>query len=113
MDDEIDKSADIIRFDRAYSRKCRHGPYIINEEMHEVVCEKCEERVNPVWVLTQLMNKKSQYNNAIFTLNEKYKKIIELTEKAKDKARCKCRYCKKMTPIIRLDSVKWESEETR
>lgn len=36
---------------------CFHGPFIVDQAKAEVECEKCGEKLNPMWVLVHLCGK--------------------------------------------------------
>lgn len=101
----IENEADIIEIKSAYKRKCNHGPYVIDMALDTVECDKCKDHLNPMWVLKDLMELKSRYNNEIWKKREELKRLNEDLEKAKNKARCKCQHCHKMTRIIRFKPV--------
>lgn len=74
--------------------KCVHPKILINESLNTVLCEKCDESLNPIWVLARLSREGSRYEMAI---NEMRKTL----KKADKKNKCKCEHCKKFTVIQR------------
>lgn len=105
MSSQFENNADIIEIKRAYKRECQHGPFIVDMSLDSVECEKCHDLLSPMWVLRELMHHKSKYNDHIWKKHEELKRVRDDLEKAKDKARCKCKHCGKMTPIIKFRSV--------
>jgi len=79
---------------RASSFKCRHGKFLIDSQLATIECGQCNEKLNPIWVLSQFMQKENSYNMQI----ERLKKVVEKAEK---KNSCKCEHCSKMTRIQR------------
>jgi len=85
--------------------KCHHKTFIVDHTLDVVVCEQCGEKVNPMWVLKSLTQSESRAEWRLTELQEKAKKDRETIEAARDKTRCKCQHCHKMTRIIRFKSL--------
>ncbi len=77
-----------------HSLKCQHGDFKINESNDTVECGLCREVLSPMWVLKLLANKNSQ-------LYWRWQEMQEKAEKTRNKMRCKCQHCGKMTAIQR------------
>lgn len=97
--------AEIIQIKRAHQRKCQHSNFVVDMALDVVECDSCGDKLSPMWVLRSLSDRKSRLNNQICSQQMLLEKVKEDVEKAKDKARCKCRKCGEMTPIIRFRSV--------
>ena len=74
--------------------KCRHNKFNVDPRLGTVECGICGEKLNPMWVLDQLCNHESR-------VWVQYERVRELAIKTRDKLRCKCQHCGKMTRIVR------------
>lgn len=74
--------------------KCIHGKYIVTHGSYYVECGICGEKLNPFYVIEDLARSESK-------LRWEFEKLDERVEKTKDKMRCKCQHCGKMTKIER------------
>jgi uncharacterized protein (UPF0212 family) len=77
---------------RVHSFKCFHGKFQVNTELGYVECGKCGEHLNPMWVLGQLCRPEEDLRRSL-------KYYEAMAETAKDKNRCKCEHCGKLTKI--------------
>lgn len=73
---------------------CQHNKYIVDERLEYVECALCGEKLNPMWVMSQLCLLEARYNMRL-------KHLGKLCEKAGKKNHCKCEHCGKMTKIQR------------
>lgn len=79
---------------KRFNDKCRHNKYIVDPQLATVECAICGEKLNPIWVLTELSHKEARARNVVDDLKEQ-------AEKTKNKLRCKCQHCGEMTRILR------------
>lgn len=85
---EIERVFRIATFDR-----CRHNHgYIVDGKLAEVTCAGCKEKLNPIWVLEQLMNKEHRFHE----LHERYQDEMK---RLGTRSKTKCQHCQKMTRI--------------
>ena len=77
-----------------WSKQCRHNRFIVDDTLNEVVCGICGDRLNPMWVLSELCGNEHRAAQRLKTLED-------MAEKTKNKIRCKCEHCGKMTKIHR------------
>ncbi|EHU8077638.1 TPA: hypothetical protein ACMDRZ_002996 [Vibrio cholerae] len=77
-----------------HSLKCPHGEFKINESTDTVKCGLCGEKLSPMWVLKLLANKNTQ-------LYWQWVDMEKKAEETRNKLRCKCSHCGKMTQIQR------------
>ena len=75
-----------------FSDRCVHNKFVIDQSLNTVTCGSCGKELNPMWVLSQLCRKEASAWDHLEYLEKQ-------AEKAKDKNRCKCEHCKKMTRI--------------
>lgn len=75
-----------------FAAKCTHNKYTLDIRHAFVACGICGEKLNPLWVIEQLCNKESR---AV----ERVKYLTVLADAAKNKNRCKCEFCHKITRI--------------
>lgn len=75
-----------------YPVKCKHGEFIVDDQLDTVECGKCGEKLSPMWVLLQFAYKDSQVRQR-FAINE------ALVEEISKKTKCKCEHCGKLTKI--------------
>ncbi len=84
------------QFERVPSAGCLHFAgmvtYQVDEKFAEVTCGGCGEKLNPMWVLGQLMSRESRYAQFRDGYQEEMKRLSE-------RSRTKCRHCGEMTPI--------------
>jgi len=83
--------------------KCYHQKFSVDHTLDHVTCDQCGERLNPMWVLKHLTQTESRAKWKLYELQEKIVKEKEKIEAARNKIRCKCRHCGKMTPIIKFN----------
>jgi len=74
--------------------KCFHGNFVISVKEQEVTCGKCNAKLSPMWVLSDVASSESQ-------LRQRLRSLTKEVERTEEKLRCKCRSCGKMTPIGR------------
>jgi len=84
----------VIHARSAFERKCKHTKFIVDESLNEVECGICGEKLNPIWVISQMANKE---HRALIRLDE----INKIADKALAKTKCKCQHCHKMTDIVK------------
>ena len=77
-----------------WTEQCRHNKFIVDETLNEVQCGICGSYLNPMWVLKHLCGHEHRAANHL-------KELEQQVEKTKDKLRCKCQHCGKMTRIHR------------
>lgn len=75
---------------------CQHWAgqvtYQIDEKLADVTCGGCGVKLNPMWVLSQLMGKESRYARYRDDYQDEMKRLSE-------RRRTKCRKCGEMTAI--------------
>lgn len=73
---------------------CQHfnGPYLIDDTLAEVTCGKCKEKLNPMFVLKQLLNTENRWHQAMARYQDEMKRLAE-------RSRTKCQHCGGMTGI--------------
>lgn len=71
---------------------CSHNKFVLDEKLNTVECGICGKELNPIWVLKKISHSESRLNRTLDLL-------IDKIEKCKNKLRCKCQHCKKMTRI--------------
>ncbi|MFP4891245.1 hypothetical protein [Paraburkholderia sp. EG304] len=78
-----------------HSGQCWHGQgYLVDDKLAEVTCAACGEKLNPLWVLTQLAYRENRFHE----LHERYQdELARLAERE----RTKCQHCGNMTRISR------------
>ena|SRR5271166_6226952 len=74
--------------------KCWHRQFIIDPAKAEVECAECGERLDPMWVLTQLASQDHTFNATSRRYHDEMKRLD-------DRSRTKCYNCGAMTPISR------------
>lgn len=98
------ENKNVISFVRKYPDKCRHeGVFYVDPSADTVECSECGERLNPMWALKKLCDRESRAEYRLKTLQKQAKEEKEKIEEARQKARCKCRNCGKMTPILKFN----------
>ncbi|MBO9377155.1 hypothetical protein GG804_10280 [Sphingomonas histidinilytica] len=73
---------------------CDHllATYIVNEREADVECGRCGTRLNPMWVLGQLASSDRRMAET--------REAAKLADEARrERQRCKCQHCGKMTRI--------------
>lgn len=105
MNDDLDDSATILTLpvkprDNNTERvltlvpgyKCIHKKFLVDEQLEQVECAECHERLNPMWVLGQLCRKENRYHE----LHARYQDELQ---RLGTRSRTKCRHCGQMTAI--------------
>ena len=73
--------------------KCFHNhTYLIDDRATEVTCSACGEKLNPIWVLLQLMHQESRWHELHARYQDEMKRLNE-------RERTKCQHCGAMTRI--------------
>lgn len=72
--------------------KCRHLHTLVDERAAEVTCADCGEKLNPIWVLTQLATEDRILRDRWAAMRAEVRLLGERT-------RVKCRHCSQFTPI--------------
>ncbi|ABO60578.1 hypothetical protein LA345_38820 (plasmid) [Burkholderia vietnamiensis] len=74
--------------------ECQHfnGPFLVDDTLAEVTCGRCKQKLNPMWVLKQLVQKENRWHAHFARYQEEMKRLAE-------RSRTKCRHCGEMTPI--------------
>ncbi|WP_395066159.1 hypothetical protein [Paraburkholderia silvatlantica] len=68
-----------------------HG-FLVDDRASEVTCAACREKLNPMWVLLQLMHKESRWHELHARYQDELKRLNE-------RERTKCQHCGQMTRI--------------
>lgn len=78
------------------SWKLDHGPYVLDEDLMEVTCGTCKERLNPMRVLLAYAYKENSIHRRFMEMQQ----AIEKTKfKAERQNRVRCEHCQKLTRI--------------
>ena len=75
-----------------HSYQCRHGRFLVDEKKAEVECGLCHEKLNPIWVLTQIAT-----DDRI--LRDRWAGMKAEVQLLTERVRTKCDHCGKMTRI--------------
>ena len=83
-----------LRLVRYQQGACNHTTctYIIDERLAEVQCGDCGAKLEPVWVLRQLCEKESRWQ-------ERKREYMALEQEIRDRTRTRCQHCDQMTAI--------------
>jgi hypothetical protein len=82
----------LLDFKKRSYDDCKHGNFIVDNELAKVTCTKCDKEVNPIWLLHQMAINESRYER-------NRQASIEAAEALDKRVRTKCEHCKKMTRI--------------
>lgn len=79
---------------RVPTNTCAHwnGPFLVDEKAAQVTCGKCGEKLNPMWVLGQLVQKENRWH-------EHFARYQEEMQRLGERSRTKCQHCGEMTRI--------------
>ncbi|WP_342049896.1 MULTISPECIES: hypothetical protein [unclassified Cupriavidus] len=78
-----------------YKPGCQHDRgFEIDEKLGEVQCLACREKLNPMWVLSQLARIETRWHQQHAQHQQELARLAE-------RSRTKCRHCGEMTPISR------------
>lgn len=72
--------------------KCKHRRLLVDQDNAFVECKDCGEKLNPIAMLSRFANEETRWNMERENLNK-------ALEKFREKSRCKCQHCGKMTRI--------------
>lgn len=84
----------VVPFEVSRADRCSHPRFIIDEAMAEVECAVCSERLNPIWVLSQLAREDRRMEKVRKSMAEEHARLDE-------RCRTKCQHCGQMTRISR------------
>lgn len=70
-----------------------HG-FVVDDQLAEVTCSACGEKLNPMWVLAQLAQREHRYHELHARYHDELKRLAE-------RERTKCQHCGQMTRISR------------
>ena len=82
----------VSKTERYFAKKCQHNKFVVDTQLGYVKCGLCGEHLNPMWVI-------EQYANAEHRLFKQFEYLTGLNQELKDKTKCKCQHCGKMTSI--------------
>lgn len=93
---EIDTESSLIEFPKRDFNKCRHISVLIDSKSNELVCRKCEAKVNAViWIKDNI----EYFARLQSQAKETRDKLTADQNELKSRARTRCTHCKKMTAI--------------
>ena len=72
--------------------RCWHKRFIVDEQLAEVECADCHEKLNPMWVLQQLSIQENRFHELHARYHDELKRLGE-------RSRTKCQHCGEMTRI--------------
>ena len=72
--------------------KCWHRRFLVDEKAAEVECADCHEKLNPMWVLTQLSYQENRWHELHARYQDEMKRLAE-------RQKTKCQHCGQMTRI--------------
>lgn len=75
-----------------HSYKCRHSHFEVDDKLAEVTCRDCGEKMNPMWVLTEIAHNERMLNDRLISLKTECELLA-------GRVRAKCDHCGKMTRI--------------
>lgn len=73
-------------------RTCRHTRFVVDQQLEQVTCRDCGERLDPMFALVQLANKETEYH----ALHARYHDELQCLSARR---RTKCQHCGEMTRI--------------
>lgn len=71
---------------------CHHGAFEVDDRAAEVTCGLCGEKLNPIWVLHRIATDDRVLRDSWLTMRAEMALLRE-------RKRCKCEHCGKMTPV--------------
>jgi ribosomal protein S27E len=77
---------------RSYA--CLHKRFVIDDQLQQVECRDCGEKLNPMFALVQLCRQENRYHE----LHARYQDEMQ---RLGERSKTKCRHCGQMTPISR------------
>lgn len=72
--------------------KCRHTHMTVDEDLAEVACDDCGEKLNPVAVLARFAREETRWQ-------QECERLRDLRKELDARVRCKCQHCGQMTRI--------------
>lgn len=95
-DGQDERMANVIVLSVARNRYmpgcCRHLNITIDEDLFEVKCDDCGEKINPVSMLARFCNEQSMWER-------EGQQVKTLLAKLDERTRCKCQHCGRITRI--------------
>ncbi len=77
---------------------CNHRNILVDERLMTLECADCGEELNPIHYIASLARRECTAKYNVTALVER---IEKLDKKLKDKNRCKCEHCGKLTKIVK------------
>jgi hypothetical protein len=77
---------------RSYA--CMHKRFIIDDQLQQVECRDCKEKLSPMFALTQLCRQENRYHELHARYQDEMKRLGE-------RSKTKCQHCDRMTAISR------------
>jgi hypothetical protein len=71
-----------------------HHGFTVDDQLAEVTCVGCGEKLNPMWVLGELARRENRYHELHARYHDELKRLA-------DRSRTKCEHCDQMTRISR------------
>lgn len=81
-----------VKLDVARIKPCRHWSILVDEELFEVECKDCQQKLNPIWVLRRFAMEESRMKQRRIALIEERKRWAA-------QSKTKCRKCGKFTEL--------------
>lgn len=75
-----------------HTHACRHTRFVVDQQLEQVTCRDCGERLNPMFALIQLANKETEYH----ALHARYHDELQ---RLGARQKTKCQHCGQMTRI--------------
>lgn len=92
----IDTESDVIEFPKRNFDSCKHTSVLIDSKSNDLVCKKCEAKINAVlWIKDNIEYFARLRNQA----KETRDKLTMDQNELKSRARTRCTHCRKMTAI--------------
>lgn len=80
--------------DQYARRKCKHLSILVHQDLSEVECGDCGQKLNPVALLIRFATEETRWAR-------EGEAIREMRRELDARVRCKCQHCGQMTRIVR------------
>lgn len=72
--------------------QCRHLNISVHEDLSEVICRDCGEKLSPIWVLSRMAKEETKWGL-------RRAEFMKVRAELAARQRCKCQHCGQMTRI--------------
>ena len=94
---EINEDEKVIKFTKTHRKtECEHSRVIISTELNEIECKDCQAKINPVWWISNKLERLNAVNDRNNAILSEYREIFK---KLDSKRNFMCKKCHEVNEI--------------